>query len=90
MYLEPDRRREYLAILAVLDHNGRLGLHQGRMEISRSPAARGVSMTETQVRTALQSLQRYGCVHIWPGRRGTELTADGKEILEKLAEELAN
>ena len=90
MYLEPDRRREYLAILAVLDHNGRLGLHQGRMEISRSLAARGVSMTETQVRTALQSLQRYGCVHIWPGRRGTELTADGKEILEKLAEELAN
>ena len=90
MYLEPARRREYLAILAVLDHNGRLGLHQGRMEISRSLAARGVSMTETQVRTALQSLQRYGCVHIWPGRRGTELTADGKEILEKLAEELAN
>lgn len=90
MYLEPDRRREYLAILAVLDHNGRLGLHQGRMEISRSLAARGVSMTETQVRTALQSLQRYGCVHIWPGRRGTELTADGKEILEKLAEKLAN
>lgn len=90
MYLEPDQRREYLAILAVLDHNGRLGLHQGRMEISRSLAARGVSMTETQVRTALQNLQRYGCVHIWPGRRGTELTADGKEILEKLAEELAN
>lgn len=85
---EREHFSEYAAILSLLSENQKQGRFQGRQSISRDLKALGVCMSEQQVRTALHRLQQYDLVKIMPGRHGTELTPDGKQILQELAAKL--
>lgn len=83
-YQPPEIQAEYRHILLILQENEKVGIHLGRLELSKRLSGRGIPASEQQVRTALQTLRRFGLVQLWPGRRGTELTDAGRATLPHL------
>lgn len=85
---ERDHLEQHAEILSLLHYNKQSGVKQGREGISHSLAAKGVALSQQEVRTYLRILQSYGLVCIHTGRSGTELTALGQQINEKVVAKL--
>lgn len=74
----------YGVLLSLLQANRERGVHQGRGGLSRELAKQGHFLSEQQVRACLGTLRRYGLVTIYAGRRGTEITEEGRQVLREI------
>lgn len=83
---DQSRLEQYAAILSLLLQSGQSGC--GRAGISQGLRQMGLPLSEQQVRSSLQVLQRYHFVAIQSGRRGTTLTPLGVQAAKKLVGKL--
>lgn len=88
--LSSEKKFQYAAILSLLQERLQQRLHTGRRELSRCLAARGIFLSEQQVRSILHTLQHYHLVQIYVGRGGTELTAEGCSLVSKVVDQVVD
>ena len=81
---------QHAAILSLLHNNSQAGVKQGRKGISGSLEAKGVILSEQEVRRYLKILQSYGLILVHTGRSGTELTALGEKAYNKISDKMVD
>lgn len=76
--------REFLAMLEELIQAKKNGERIGRESLQRKLESKGIHLSQQQVRTRLESLQKLGCIKSGSGRRGSFITSEGERLLHYL------
>ncbi|MCL5046497.1 MAG: sigma 54-interacting transcriptional regulator [Actinobacteria bacterium] len=76
-------RPELLFILGELYRAQQLGLTRGRRALAAQARRQGLALTEQEIRTRLERLERAGLVEKRRGRAGTRLTDRGRAVYEQ-------
>ncbi|WP_052090623.1 sigma 54-interacting transcriptional regulator [Desulfosporosinus sp. HMP52] len=76
--------RDFLAMLQELIQAKKNGERIGRESLQRKLESKGIHLSQQQVRTRLESLQKLGCIKSSSGRRGSFITSEGERLLHYL------
>ncbi|MGI6226041.1 MAG: sigma-54 interaction domain-containing protein, partial [Peptococcales bacterium] len=75
---------EDVIILKLLSDYGECGMNLGRRKLKELVAHKGLFLSEDKIRSRLKVLEQKKLVSIFIGRKGSEITKHGKELLEML------
>lgn len=73
-----------LFILEEIEKSQQHGRAIGRQALFKEAAVQGLPFTETEIRLTMRKLCRLGYIVSYQGRRGSELTDDGREKIQAI------
>ncbi|MGF2615751.1 sigma-54 interaction domain-containing protein [Rossellomorea aquimaris] len=83
-HVSPLRKKEYVVILQAIEELFDQNENASRQKLKELLSGSPHPLSLQQIRTRMKELEDLGCLNIYKGRKGTEITEKGREMIDRL------